>query len=251
VKIDYIDKKLHNGKKIIFLHLFPGILNILVIMILFHLSEYIGIFSLNLPYFMVIISIVPFQLGYLLYTSKMTTGTYKIGKIITYQNKSKFIEYIIFIGIIIAWAIFINRFLEPFEIIIRDKFFIFVPDKVAFRNINLTKFSKNELLFTGIFGIITNGILAPIIEELYFRGYLLSKINLSPKWAVVVNAILFSSYHFFSPWFFLSRLLMIIPIYYWTIKRNNIRFSLIAHLTANLYTNIRLLISILAIISIK
>ena len=141
----------------------------------------------------------------------------------------------------------IVRLLENIEINIRDRLFVFVPENIALRDINLTKFSKGGLLFTAILGILTNGLLAPISEELYFRGYLLPRINLSPKLAVVVSASLFSLYHFFSPWQFFSRLFMIIPIYFWTVKQENIRFALTAHIIGNLYTNIEMLVVVLAL----
>ena len=246
---EFVDEKRITTIKTIFLHLFPGIVNLSVMLLLLRLTEYLGSFSLAIPYFMVVISIVPLQMGYLFYIAKKTKGTYKITKIIPYQNNSKFVEYLIFIVIISSWAILVSRTFESFEIIIRDRIFAFVPNIIALRNIDLTLFSKNELLFTAIFGIFANGLLAPITEELYFRGYLLPRINLSLKWAVLLNASLFSLYHFFSPWLFFSRLFMMMPIYYWTVKRKNIRFALSAHLIANLYTNIRMLILILSKLS--
>ena len=51
--------------------------------------------------------------------------------------------------------------------------------------------------------------------------------------AAVVDAILFSHYHFFSPWYFFSRVLMMVPLYYLAMKKKNIKFSIIAHTVAN------------------
>ena len=242
---DKMDIKKHSGIKTIFLHLFPGLLNLTVMVLFFPLTKYFNLYSFTANYFMILFAMVPFQIGYLFYVVKKTTGTYNIQNIIVFQNRSKFIEYVIFIIIIAAWAILVMRIFEPIEIHIRDNLFVFVPDNIALRNIDLKVFSNNGLLFTAIIGIVTNGILAPISEELYFRGYLLPRINLSLKWSVIVNASLFSLYHFFSPWHFLSRLFMIIPIYIWTVKKQDIKFALIAHIIGNLYTNIGMLFVVL------
>ena len=147
----------------------------------------------------------------------------------------------------IVWASLVSWLLESFEINVRDKVFSFVPEYIARRNIDLSIYSKYSLIFTAILGIITNGIMAPVIEEIYFRGFLLPRIKFSPIWAVIINAALFSLYHFFSPWQFFSRFFMMVPMYYWVIKRQNIRFSLMAHIIGNLYSSVGMLIVILAL----
>ena len=245
--IDKINKEKHSGLETVFLHTFPGILNITVMVLFLPLTKYFNLLPFTANYFMIIIIMVPFQIGYLFYIAKTKTGVYDIMNIIVFKNNSKLIEYIVFIIIITAWAILIIQIFSPIEIYIRDNLFVFIPDNIALRNTDLTVFPKNGLLFTCILGILTNGILAPISEEMYFRGYLLPRINLSSKWSVVVNASLFSLYHFFSPWQFFSRLLMVIPIYIWTVKKQDIKFALIAHIIGNLYSSIGLLIAVLAL----
>ena len=47
----------------------------------------------------------------------------------------------------------------------------------------------------------------PIVEELYFRGYLLPRMEWMGRWAPLVNVSLFSLYHFWSPWQILGRIL--------------------------------------------
>ncbi len=47
------------------------------------------------------------------------------------------------------------------------------------------------LLFTVVLAIISDGIVAPILEELYFRGYLLPNMSALGWLAPLVNAALF------------------------------------------------------------
>ena len=65
-----------------------------------------------------------------------------------------------------------------------------------------------------LFGLLVNGLAAPVVEELYFRGYLLPRIPLSRGWAPLLNAALFSLYHLFSPWQNLARTAAVVPIAY-------------------------------------
>ena len=45
-----------------------------------------------------------------------------------------------------------------------------------------------------------------MVEELYFRGYLLPRISRLGAWAPLVNTVLFSLYHLFTPWLSVGRI---------------------------------------------
>jgi hypothetical protein len=47
---------------------------------------------------------------------------------------------------------------------------------------------------------VFNGLVGPITEELYFRGFLLPRIDRYGIWAPVLNTFLFSIYHVWTPW---------------------------------------------------
>lgn len=238
----------HTVVQTILLHLLPGAIQFIIMILLIPLALHLGFvgvegfFAGNLGD---LIAMVPLQIGFLLFVAKKTTNTYNISVLIPFKEKAKLWEYLIFIVLMIVWALCIDAVLSPFENGLRDSLFSFVPDAVAFRNMDFSTMEKGRLIFVLCFSIFSNGIVAPLTEELYFRGFLLPRISLSPFLAVLVNAVLFSAYHFFSPWYFFSRLLMMLPIYYWVMKRKNIRFSLVAHMIANIYTGVSLLLSMI------
>ena len=79
------------------------------------------------------------------------------------------------------------------------------------------------------------GILVPITEELYFRGYLLPRMPsqfgcLKPA----AHSLLFSIYHFDTPWMIPVRTLGILPLIYTTIHTHSVRPGTIAHYLVNL-----------------
>ncbi len=79
------------------------------------------------------------------------------------------------------------------------------------------------------------GILVPITEELYFRGYLLPRMpsqfgRLKPA----AHSLLFSIYHFRTPWMIPVRTLGILPLIYTTVHTHSVRPGTIAHCLVNL-----------------
>ena len=126
----------------------------------------------------------------------------------------------------------------------RDTVFSCIPQEFMIGKYDVGLFDSEKIVILSLVSLITNGFLAPIVEEFYFRGYLLPRINLSPNKAVIASAVLFSLYHFFSPWYFLSRVFMMIPLYYWVVKKKNIRFSIISHIIANTITSLSMLLNL-------
>ena len=81
------------------------------------------------------------------------------------------------------------------------------PDRVA-------EYSREAWLVTLGAYFILNGFVGPIVEELYFRGYLLPRMEWMGRWAPLVNVSLFSLYHFWSPWQIVGRILGFGPTVY-------------------------------------
>jgi len=82
-------------------------------------------------------------------------------------------------------------------------------------------------------GLFLSGLVAPIVEELYFRAYLLPRIPISGKWAPMINAALHSIYHFYAPWNFLSFFLAFLPLAYYYRLRGNLLPTIITHALFN------------------
>jgi membrane protease YdiL (CAAX protease family) len=83
------------------------------------------------------------------------------------------------------------------------------------------------------------------VEELYFRGYLLPRMESLGAWAPLVNIVLFSLYHFWSPWENIVRLLAMLPWFYAVWRTRNIYLALLVHFIINTFSGVSLLILIL------
>jgi membrane protease YdiL (CAAX protease family) len=91
--------------------------------------------------------------------------------------------------------------------------------------------------------ILLSCIFGPLVEELYFRGYLLPRMDkYAGKWAPFLNTVLFSIYHFFSPWENLIRIVATYPLVYLVWKKRDIRFGIFVHIIVNTIGGIYMLL---------
>jgi membrane protease YdiL (CAAX protease family) len=81
--------------------------------------------------------------------------------------------------------------------------------------------------------MLLNGFAGPIVEELYFRGWLLPRMDRFGRWAPLINATLFSLYHFWAPWQFLSRIAAVTPFAYAVWWRRNLYLGMAVHILLN------------------
>jgi CAAX protease family protein len=76
-------------------------------------------------------------------------------------------------------------------------------------------------------------LVGPIVEELYFRGFLLPRMERFGRWAPLLNVSLFSIYHFWSPWQVVARVLAIAPTVYAVHRTRNVYVGMAVHCTLN------------------
>ena len=110
---------------------------------------------------------------------------------------------------------------------------------------NLGQYSAGTLRMLGMLFTLSIS-LGGVVEELYFRGYLLPRMAYLGRWAPLANTLLFSLYHFWSPWENLVRLLGLTPWIYTVWRTRNIYLSLLVHFVANAFSGLSLLSLIMA-----
>jgi membrane protease YdiL (CAAX protease family) len=93
-------------------------------------------------------------------------------------------------------------------------------------------YSQGALIRTYLMVGIIGAVLAPIVEEYYFRGYLLPRMAYAGRWAPVLHSLLFGLYHVWTPWRFLTRMLGTIPLVY-AVRWRNLYLAVIMHILIN------------------
>jgi membrane protease YdiL (CAAX protease family) len=76
-------------------------------------------------------------------------------------------------------------------------------------------------------------VLAPLVEELYFRGYLLPRIGRFGAWAALINVSLFGFYHLWKPWDSINLILILAPMVYAVWRTKDIRIGIAVHIMLN------------------
>ena len=71
------------------------------------------------------------------------------------------------------------------------------------------------------------------MEEMYFRGYLLPRMNYAGRWVLLLHSFLFGLYHIWTPWMFLTRTMGMLPLAY-AVRWRNLNLAIIVHVFINL-----------------
>jgi len=87
---------------------------------------------------------------------------------------------------------------------------------------------------TFVLAILLSGVLAPLIEEAYFRGFLLPRMEHLGWRAPVLSAFLFGLYHFFTPWSLPVIFVAFLPVAFVVQTTRNYRVGVIVHAVFNL-----------------
>jgi uncharacterized protein len=93
--------------------------------------------------------------------------------------------------------------------------------------------SGTALLVTGACLLLFNVILGPLVEELYFRGYLLPRLHRFGIWAPLINVSLFATYHLWKPWDVLTLIVILLPMGYAVWRTRDIRIGIAVHIGLN------------------
>ena len=236
--------KQHTVLQSILLHLIPGLIILASIFTfsnpifprLLGVDDRLG--SIVGYLFGILIGLIPVQLGILLIAARSESGKFVIKELVHFTDKSRLIDYLIYVPImIIIFIVFFVIIAPLIQPCIVRKLFYWWPEQYNFQLIlhepSIVSDYKG-IHFLAILYILLSGLAGPFVEEIYFRGFLLPRMaRFSGNWAPFLNTVLFSFYHFFSPWENPIRIVASYPMIYLVWKKRNIRFSIIVHLFVN------------------
>ena len=215
------------------LHLLPGALILLFFVAMAPVLRSLGFPSLLAQFLAVTFVLIPFELGYILYQAKKQNKTWSLKGIVLYREKIPIWQYVAVIPPLLAWALICFILISPpIDKYLIEGYFSWLPGWF-FLHIEPEAYSKGALWLTWLVGVLFNGLAGPIVEELYFRGYLLPRVSRLKGWAPVWNVVLFSVYHFFTPWQNPARILALLPGTYLIRWKKNIYLGMIPHCLLN------------------
>ncbi|WP_406233276.1 CPBP family intramembrane glutamic endopeptidase [Nocardia sp. NBC_01009] len=222
----------HSMPLSVVLHLVPGALIVAAYLLIGEpFVEAIGYPTLMGWAIALCLVLIPILSG-LLWLGRKHNGRFSLRGVLHYTDKplsrGKLVAMVI---PLFVWMMVLSFATAPMNTFFLENFFTWVPytdDAGSFTKF-LDGYSHSVALTTMVICLPLTGISLPLIEELYFRGFLLPRIAHLGGWAPVVSTVLFSLYHFWSPWVFVSRVIFMFPGFWFAWREKDIRLSIGMH----------------------
>ncbi len=222
---DQIEK--HSTAQSVILHLLPGILVGAFYFLALQPVANMGYPSFFAQFLAFAFILVPFELGFLFVQGKKKTGRFTLRGIISYQKSIPWWQYFVWGSVIFVIVGATMTLFTPVDSFLQKTLFFWMPDMDLGLN---GHYSKTILIVTYSMALLINVFLAPMVEELYFRGYLLPRMK--GKYAILFHSFLFAVIHVFTPWMIIARTVGFLPIIFAATKKN-IYLGMIVHMLCN------------------
>ena len=230
-KVEEIEQ--HSVSKSLALHLLPGVFILTLFLASAPLVMGAGCPSL---FAMVTIGVtfgLGFQVWHLFYEGKKLNGKWSLDGIVLYRKPMPIWQYFALVPLFVIAAFFIDGLTSPIKIAFLN-LLTWLPEWFELRDIStLAVYPKSMLGITFSLYLLLNGIAAPIIEELYFRGYLMPRLSRFGRWTPVIETALFTLYHFWQPYYWLTQFFFILPVVIAVFWKRNVKLGLIIHMMLN------------------
>ncbi len=222
----------HSLAKSIFLHLFPGAVIAVAVWLV---SRFLLPPALPKALGFYIVAAVLMPVIFIL-VIKLDSKKKRIIGSLGYREKIPAVKLITFSIIALIFAIAVFVLTKPLASVLQSWAFPIIGDSfdIAGYLVNPGRYSRRVLVLTWVLALITTSVTLPILEEVYFRGYLLPRIDRFGLLTPILGAVLFSVYHFFSFWLIPIRIFATFPMIFLVWKYRNIKIGIIAHVLLNL-----------------
>jgi uncharacterized protein len=213
--------------RLLVLHLLPGAIATLVYALMAGPAEAAGFPPLAAFLASIAIVIIPFELWVVMRAGGLSA--------IPYRQPMDARTWLVLVPLLLIIGIVAFGILGVLEPTIRDSVFGWLPewfrDPLPLDAVGDYPDSSWAIVLVAYF--VLNVVFGPAVEELYFRGYLLPRMERFGRWAPLINVVLFSIYHFWSPWAIVSRIAGVGPFAYAVWWKRNIYLGMAVHILLN------------------
>jgi membrane protease YdiL (CAAX protease family) len=221
--------------RLLALHLLPGALITLFYLACAPVVRVWGFPSLFAIFLAIVFVLVPFELGYLLHLGYKRHGRLTLAGVVRYRDAVPRRQFVALVVGLFLWSGFVALLVyPPLDAVVLETLFAWLPAWVLLGE-DFSAYSRPALALTWGLGLVVNGVVAPVVEEIYFRGYLLPRMTRLGAWAPLANSALFSLYHFFTPWQNVGRILGLTPLVYAVWWKRNLWIGTVVHVLGNLF----------------
>jgi membrane protease YdiL (CAAX protease family) len=221
---------------IIALHLAPGIVFSAFLLYLSGVFTRHGLSSYLAEIVSIPLVLAPMLAGIILLWNRRSGRVSSLIHAVTYRERSPALDYILWpILLYICWTL-LSLPVLPLTGILETRLFSWFPARLGtgalISGVRSSPSAQRHAAF--VMALIFSGLLAPLAEEAYFRGFLLPRMRHLGWKAPVVNAFLFGLYHFFCPWNLPAVFVAFLPVALVVQARKDFRISILVHALFNL-----------------
>jgi membrane protease YdiL (CAAX protease family) len=149
-------------------------------------------------------------------------------------------QYLLLVPLLVIVAFIVNALTTPASSFLLN-LLPWLPEWFELRNpALLAVYPKPVLAVTFGVYLLLNGIVAPIVEEMYFRGYLLPRLSRFGRWSPTIELGLFTLYHFWQPYYWLTQFLALLAVVNAVWWKRNIKLGIVTHMLLNLIGGVAL-----------
>lgn len=222
---------------VVALHLIPGVL---IAAVYYALARYAA--GADVPVYMALmytiaLCLVPVELG-VLWLWRLKNSRSGAGEaVVAYRHKGSVSDYTVLPVLLFALFAIISLAVYPLQQLLEAKLASLVPAYARTENLldGLATASAGQRNAALTAGLILSGLAAPLVEETYFRGFLLPRMKAAGCLAPVLSALLFAVYHFFAPWNAPVIFVAFIPVVFVVWLKKDFLIGAVAHCMINIW----------------
>ena len=223
----------HSIAQSAFLHLAPGLATLLVYIVIgIPVADALGYPSAFGFLLSTALVLIPVELGLLLYLGAQRNGRLSLDGIVLYRERLPAGRLARWVAVLFVWSVAAAVLASPLDAALRESLFGWVPDRFLL-DIDADEYSRTLVVLLYVAIIVGSGIAAPLVAELYFRGFLLPRLSRVGIWAPVLEMVLFALYHLWTPWQAVSRILFYLPTVYAVWRKRSIAIAVWVHCLGN------------------
>ncbi len=224
----------HSVVKSLALHILPGLLIAAAFVISAPLAMRMGFPPLLAMVTAGIAVGLGFQLWHLLNEGKRRNGNWSLEGIVLYREPLPLWQYFAWVPVFAVAAFIINGLASPIGKALLDAL-PWLPGWFEMRDpSSLASYPRPTLFVTLALYLLLNGMAAPIIEELYFRGYLMPRLSRFGRWTPLIEVAMFTVYHIWQPYYWITQFLSMLPVVAAVNWKRSIRLGIIVHALLNI-----------------
>lgn len=229
-----ITNEQHSLGRSLLLHILPGVFILVLFVTGVPLVARLGL----PPLFAMVTFGIPFGLGFQIWhlfaEGKKRNGRASLAGIVLYRQPVPLWQYFLLVPLFFILGFLIDGLAAPLKSALVNSM-PWLPQWFEMRDASLlAAYPRTALIITFACAALFNGIAAPIVEELYFRGYLMPRLSRFGRWTPVLETALFTIYHFWQPYYWITQFLFMLPVVSAVYWKRNVKLGILIHMALNL-----------------